>query len=279
MEMDCDDPFASLDVDDLESQVVVATPSQFPAGLNVLDTLDDAQSSSKACRHLPSAAITDPHSNVVDPVLIRKECVHDGMTDTSRRQETRGRKRGSDAQSAALSRLLSGPAQIACGVHVRSTPKEAASIGGKASAEARRKRASGAALAIAAASTSQTSTTQALVPLLNEAQTQIRSKPLSSQERLQHAISVVRQDQCCKPTPVEAGVLGGSLKLMSKAVLAGQLNCSRQTVTRRTRLLALVIVLVRRGWAIRDMQALDNLLLVRFGEDNVKRACFLGKFK
>ena len=80
-------------------------------------------------------------------------------------------------------------------------------------------------------------------------------------------------------TRVENGVLRETLALMSKSELAKKLNISRQTVVRRTRLLALALLLVRRRWASAQISGITDALVTKFGRHNVLEKDFFLKYK
>ena len=117
----------------------------------------------------------------------------------------------------------------------------------------------------------------ALVPLVQEAASQRPSVALFEQQRLQRTLATVDPQEKKAATKIEAGVLQSCLRLMSKSELASKLKCSRQTVTRRLRLLSFCILMVREAWALEDFKNFDNWLHYNFGDGNVRRMNFLGK--
>ena len=69
---------------------------------------------------------------------------------------------------------------------------------------------------------------------------------------------------------VEAGVLQSSLAIVSKTELAKRLKCSRQTISRRLKLLAVCLFMVRQFRSAGHFEGIWRRALVHFGVDNCR---------
>ena len=247
-------------------------------GVTVLDTFAPVGAMP---RRLAQSA-SDPHLPVVDLAVIRSDMAADAVLVAPARVETRGRKRGSTAHQASLKRLQSVPPPAVAAPAVPVTRREQQSAAGKASAQRRREAKQAADAAGGAATTLALRGVDCgdLVPWVHEAVAQRRDKTLLEQERLQRALAIVDPDiENNENLPVEGGILVGYLKQLSKIQLAKKLGVSRDTLTRRVRLLSFCIVMVRLGWAHSDLQSFDNFLFLHFGEEDVRRMNFICKYK
>ena len=274
------DPFAALDLEDEpEALTEDATRDTEETDLALLACFSRPRSAVASDGR--SAAVADPHVQVVDPEVVRAEsCLSVVAVEAPPRVETRGRKKGSDKHQLDLRRLLS--ADAAPPAAAPATRRERASAAGKASAQKRRE-AGGARRAHSSPASGSASASGeaslALVPVAQAAASHSGSVPLFEQERLQQALVVPIPQSEIMPTKVEKGVLAGCLRLMSKSLLADKLGCSSQTVTRRLRLLAFCIVMVRKAWSHTDLKSFDNWLYMTFPEEALRRLAFLLKVK
>ena len=280
--MDPLDRFAALDDDDeAEAPSVGVLPRDVQSELTLLDSFAAPQDLPPVAA-LPSSSGFDPHLQVVNPALLLEESGIDDVPADLARPETRGRKRGSTAHEASLKRLVASAPESRAGPVEHRTRQEICREAGKASAKKRAEKASAqssnAATTLAASSSSSC---RSLAPILTDAAEKRHEVPLSRQERLQQIMAVEQpeQQQQKSSTRIEYGVLQNTLKFMSKELLAKKLKTSRRTITRRMRLLAFCLFLVRSFWPVEDLTGFDNFLFLTFGAEAVRRMCFLGKFK
>ncbi len=281
-----DDPNMELSLLDSFASDVDVKPSEEPPGIPAGGnrsasgfTLLDTFASDEAPEARPRSDV-DPHQVVVDPASLRRAAEQTAPVSVPR-VETRGRKKGSTAHALALERLLTPAAPAAApepGAPL--TNSERASRAGQASA---RKRAENRAQSQAPQPSPVTGTIGApclaLVPAADAAGADKPSSVYSDLSIQKAIVALPANSGGANQGKVEAGVLQGCLRLMSKAVLADKLKCSRQTITRRMRLLSFCSIMVRRCWNLQDIISLDRLLINHFGEAAVRRTNFINKYK
>ena len=204
--------------------------------------------------------------------------------ETAKPKSSRGRKRGSTNEAMDLRRLLSGDQTASAAGHgPRAKAKarhEICSAAGKASARKRRGEALGPAYSAPPVASSQSAQPSlALVPW----QDAPRAGPyLFNNEAAQHTIVEFRPKEAVRKKSgikVEAGILQSGLSLMSKSELAKKLKVSRKTVTKRLRLLAVAIMLVRKLRTAGRFEEAYQVLLITYSGMSVEKMLFLLKYK
>lgn len=66
---------------------------------------------------------------------------------------------------------------------------------------------------------------------------------------------------------------------MSEQILADKFRVSRQTITRRVRLLAFCIIMERKAWCLQNLVGFDHFVRVHLGDEAVRRMVFIGTCK
>ena len=269
-DIDLLDSFALSDHEEpTDGAFAVDAPSD---GLSILDSFAvDAASEAQTSG-------VDPHVCIVHPCLVRQEIA--APHEAPPMVESRGRKRGQTRHALAVRRAEQAPeSDPRQATPVPQTRREIVSAVGKASARARRDRA----LQKDPRQTTLTSTfaaqAQSCEALVVHSGSMIMPGTMSESELLQQAIAVCRPNPKYPSKGIEAGVLQCSLRGTSKKLLSEKLKCSEQVVTRRLRLIAACIVLVRKFWALNDLSGFDNFLHTHFPPGEIRRVNYLLKYK
>ena len=277
----CDDAWAMLD--DPEDALPNVSPSDQPSiaepvaneeeELTIMDTFAPQPSAVKR-----SAPGSDVHAETIDPAAMRASMPDlFAESPSAAAPSKRGRKKGSTAHQRDLQRLLSPPAPKA------PPPRGPAradicAVAGKASAAKR------------SANSKKVSKRDSDVPNPNAAHLEALEvimvpveaavQPALWDTSAVHDQIISWQPPICAPADLpktESGILQDGLRIQSKALLAKRLGVSPQTVTRKFRLMASLVVVCRRAFAVRDIESLDSYLHAHFGVHEVRRMLFILK--
>ena len=275
MDLNLLDSFATSDDDELLPAICSGSDSEpdvhDAGGLSLMDSFaPDKPESPKRQRNN-----ADVHETVVQPSLLRESMlVAPAPAPHPEPRRKRGRKPGVSQHQSDLARLLrterKDPAE---GPVPGRTRREICLAASEAAAKARAERqlSEKANLAQTTLSEFKDSLSTALVPVADDPQTLFNNEVLQSKVL---SWNVSAKELQSLSTRAESAILGNTLRLQSKAVLAQRLKVSVQTITRRLRLLAFLLVIVRRGRAHQFLEGMDALLVRHFGDEHVRRLKF-----
>ena len=268
------DPFPEATEQACDDDLFAPTPAHAEDGPpHLVDTLSDVED-------LPeldgAQASPDPHApEDVLAAVVPFEQPPSEEKSARQREEKRGRKRGSTAKELALKRLFSGALAQGQQTDNLTRPEICYRAGKARQARTREAPAAASAAATEVSSLSAAASKGAIVEFGGLPKT--IDKSLFQSAASFGAITDWNEPASTakQPKHLEKGVLKTSLAQISKQLLAEKLDVSRRTITRRLRLLAFCILLVRRRKAEAKFPAITEHLQQIYGHDNVKTLHFL----